>query len=66
MVDPDQRSKAIHKMSGVDSKIQIVIVLMGGDGGLTRSLASLISEKGINVDNLQFVTLPFGSGNDAA
>ena len=38
---------------------------MGGDGALTNSLRALKKEN-INIEKIQFVILPFGSGNDAA
>ena len=39
--------------------------MMGGDGGLTNCLRALLATGKINLDLLKFVTLPFGSGNDA-
>ncbi|KAH8550804.1 ATP-NAD kinase-like domain-containing protein [Umbelopsis sp. PMI_123] len=44
---------------------QIHICCAGGDGSLT-SLLSKIEERGMDVNNIMFSLLPFGTGNDLA
>ena len=44
---------------------EICIVLMGGDGGLMRSMQDL-KPLVANIALLTFIPLPFGSGNDMA
>jgi diacylglycerol kinase family enzyme len=38
--------------------------MMGGDGGLTNAIRALKNVTSLN--KLQFVSLPFGSGNDTS
>ena len=38
--------------------------MMGGDGGLTHSVQAVY--KLVDINKVQFVTLPFGSGNDTS
>ncbi len=39
---------------------------MGGDGSLTHCLRALLATERVDLETIQFVTLPFGSGNDSA
>ena len=38
--------------------------MMGGDGGLNHAILGL--SKIVDLENFDFVTLPFGSGNDTS
>ena len=64
--DDSQRSyKMIQKtVQSYSGRAEIVVALMGGDGGIMRLIQVL--EPLIDIANVNFVALPFGSGNDMA
>lgn len=63
--DSDRSYKMIQKtVNSYYGRAQIIIVLMGGDGGIMRAIQVL--EKLVDIGKLVFVALPFGSGNDMA
>ena len=47
-----------------DDSVEIIVVLMGGDGGLMRAMSEL--RPVADLSKIIFVALPFGSGNDLA
>ena len=64
--DDSQRAyKMIQKtVNSFGSKAEIIVALMGGDGGIMRCIQVL--EPLVDIGKLKFVALPFGSGNDMA
>ena len=69
VIDSKEKTKAYRTIKKTYEqfidKAEIIIVLMGGDGGLMRAMHDLKPLVN-NIAELTFVPLPFGSGNDMA
>ena len=44
-------------------RAQVIIAFMSGDGGIMRAI-ELLEKLSVDLNKIQFVAMPFGSGND--